>query len=310
MFEEPGTEAFLEEHAALASAADRGANSFLGALEDYIESQEYQRLAPKTREDYANYLTLIADEFGALSLGDFDERHMRRRVRKWRDGMADTPRKADMAISVLRRVLNWCIANGDLSINVATNTGRLHKADRSGEIWTEKEISAFLAKAPAYLQDAFNLARYTGLRRSDLVRVTKGDVREGYLELVTSKTGARVITPLVKPAQSLVERLRGEGEAPTLLSNSLGAPMTPDVLSRNFHKIRLKTKTRKRWHDLRGTAATEFMRAGLDDREIGEIMGWSRQSVAQIRARYISRQSIVMAAVEKLNRHHEGKKAS
>jgi integrase len=39
---------------------------------------------------------------------------------------------------------------------------------------------------------------------------------------------------------------------------------------------------RLHFHDLRGTAATRFYTAGLDERVIAEIMGWSEESVRGI----------------------------
>ena len=43
------------------------------------------------------------------------------------------------------------------------------------------------------------------------------------------------------------------------------------------------------FHDLRGTAATRFYVAGLSERVIAEILGWTEESVAKIIRRYVDR---------------------
>ena len=56
----------------------------------------------------------------------------------------------------------------------------------------------------------------------------------------------------------------------------------------------------KTLHDLRGTFATRLMRKGFDDREIYEILAWEPGKSAGIRRRYISRQAVVLSAIERM----------
>lgn len=50
----------------------------------------------------------------------------------------------------------------------------------------------------------------------------------------------------------------------------------------------------------RGIAATHFCLAGLDDREVAEIVGWSEKRIAEPRRRYVSREAIILSSVERL----------
>lgn len=50
------------------------------------------------------------------------------------------------------------------------------------------------------------------------------------------------------------------------------------------------------------TAATTLCLAGLDDREVAEILGWSEKRVADMRRRYVSREAIILSGVERLTR--------
>ena len=53
--------------------------------------------------------------------------------------------------------------------------------------------------------------------------------------------------------------------------------------------------------DLRGTAATRFYIAGLSIRTIGEMLGWSEDSVERIIRRYVARGAATRAAIRQLN---------
>ena len=51
---------------------------------------------------------------------------------------------------------------------------------------------------------------------------------------------------------------------------------------------------------MRGTAATNYIRAGLDDADIAVILGWKSERVAEIRRRYVSGQEIGLAIVRRM----------
>ncbi len=48
--------------------------------------------------------------------------------------------------------------------------------------------------------------------------------------------------------------------------------------------------------------ATRLMRAGFEDREIDEILGWETGNSARIRRRYISRKAVVISAIERMRK--------
>ena len=58
-----------------------------------------------------------------------------------------------------------------------------------------------------------------------------------------------------------------------------------------------------RFHDLRGTAATNFIRAGLDLHDVAMVLDWSKAKVEQIAARFVTAEEIGLAMVEKLRRN-------
>ncbi len=64
-----------------------------------------------------------------------------------------------------------------------------------------------------------------------------------------------------------------------------------------------------RFHDLRGTAATNFILAGLQLDEVAMILGWKLERVREIAARYVSGEAMGMAMVKRLGRNAPRAKA-
>lgn len=306
LFEEPGTQAFkLEMKMHRQHSYETEPGTLAELIEDYRGSAKYQQLKPITRRDYEKHLDAIKASFGPTKLALFEDRRMRKKIKKWRDLRASTPRMADYAVTVFKRLLEWGVDNGDLAHNVAARMEKLYYADRADIIWEPDEIAEFLSVASPALARAFNLARMTGLRRTDLCAITWAADKETHLSWVASKTGARVTIPVTDDLRALLNACK-VNRGLTILQSPKGLPWRPDGLSTAFQRTRSKIPhCSKRWHDLRGTAATWMCRAGLEDREVAAILGWSKKSVEQIRRKYVSGEALILSAVARLNRENE-----
>ena len=301
LFCEPGTPAFEREYAQALDAEriERGTMDALVAA--YLRSGEYAALADRTRRDMRVYLDMIRARFGHASLAAMEDRRMRGKVKGWRDSMAATPRKADLAIEALRRVLNYGIDAGELTNNIAARIKPLHKADHSAAVWTQGEIDAVMAALNPAAQRAFLFLRWTGLRREDACRITWGADKGSHLEWRTGKSRGRttVIIPVLAALRALLDAMP-RSSAVTVLTNTKGRSWTPDGLSTAIDRAKRASGVDKRLHDLRGTFATDLMLAGLEDIEIAEIMGWRERDVAKIRRVYVNREAHLRAVVTRL----------
>jgi len=222
--------------------------------------------------------------------------------------MRATPRKADFAVAVLKRLLSWAVDNGELGINVAAKMGRLHRSDRSAEIWTEADFAKLEKHAHPRMVWAVRFAAYTGLRRSDLLRIPYAADCGAYLDWRTAKTGARVIIPVLPETRALMDAMP-ETSGP-IVRGAKGQPLTAAGFSANIGKAKRAAKIDKRIHDLRGTAATRYALAGLDDREIASILGWKESKVAEIRRVYVSGTALALRAAERVSVNRPGKRPS
>ena len=105
------------------------------------------------------------------------------KVVEWRASRAATPRGADLGVTVLYELLKFGRLRGRVMINVAADIPRLYRGGNREEIlWTPDDIEAFCVEAikadQPQLIDAIWLAALTGLRRQDLVTVSRGNVYE------------------------------------------------------------------------------------------------------------------------------------
>ncbi|KDP94903.1 hypothetical protein ER13_08570 [Brevundimonas sp. EAKA] len=225
--------------------------------------------------------------------------------------MADTPRKADYAIQVLRRVLSFGMEEGLVEANPAASFKKLHNVNRADQIVTDDELEALLATATPRARHVIGLAAATGLRRGDLVELQWDQVREDHLVVKTSKSGGRVtaIVPLTPAAKAIIDELAEErkaiianGSIPSafVLTTEKGGKWLPPSVTQAFIRAATAAGVVKRLHDLRGTAATRLLLAGCTTFEVATIMGWEEKSVERILQRYVDPGAIARKVGERL----------
>ncbi len=99
-----------------------------------------------------------------------------------------------------------------------------------------------------------------------------------------------------------VDFAQGYGVGNTVLLTARGKRWNADSLSQAFHRERDALGLGdKNFHDLRGTAATRFVKAGLSDVEVAEIMGWAPSRIHDIRRKYVDRRRVNEATAAKLD---------
>ena len=303
---EPGTPDFMASYnAALEKRRTPVAGVFFTLISEYRASSEYLGLRASTRHDYARYLKLIEAEFGDTPLEALADQRIRGDFKAWRDKMAATPRAADLAWSVLARVLSVAKDRGRIDLNPCERGGRLYKADRADLLWTDDMIAAAVSSFPKALRWALMLALWTGQRQGDLLRLPWSAYQGGKIRMRQSKTGARVAIPVGLPL-----RLELEGIprlSPVLLTSSRGTPWTGDGFRSSWGKACDSIGvTGVTFHDLRGSAVTRLAEAGATVPEIASITGHSLDDVnAILDSHYLSHtNALAESAIHKLERRN------
>lgn len=299
---EPGSPEFIAELAALTAGRRTLDSTKLASLCAAWRGSDHWRneISAKTRQNWTPWLDRIQVHFGKTSIAAFDRPLIRVAIRKWRDEYKATPRSADVGLEVLSRLLSFGMDEGRLMTNAVKGMQRLYKSDRSMIIWTPEDMNRLEATSSAQMIAAFKLAALTGLRTSDLLRLSWNHIGPLAIEISTGKSQHRKTT-LIPLYGELREHLATiPKRSTTVLTNQDGASWRTGFGS-SFQKAKTRAGIDKHFHDFRGTAATRMYLGGLDEREIAEIFTWSEDYVASMMRRYVKKDELLMDRIRRLD---------
>ncbi|KKC24360.1 tyrosine-type recombinase/integrase [Sphingomonas sp. SRS2] len=291
---------------------------------DRRSSPEWSALSASTQKTWGSALDRIEEKWGKTPLAVWNDPRMVAKVVAWRDSRAETPRAADIGVTVLRSLLEFGRLRGRVIFNAAAKIPQLYRNGQRAEIiWTDDDIARFTAKAAelgsTHIVDGLRLAALTGLRRADLATLTWAQVGEHAIVKKALKKSAgkrrHMAMPRIPALDALLEELRGrhrkEG-VETVLVNSRGEAWSADGFGGSFNRVRDAAdiahvdeesgdKIFKHLHDVRGTFCTRLLtETDLTDREVADIMGWSPERVAGIRRVYVDQSTLLMAIGKRL----------
>lgn len=205
---------------------------------------------------------------------------------------------------VLSRVCSHAVDPlAKLASNPCEGIKHIYSGPRSDIIWSDADIVQMKASCSSEIGHVIDLAAHTGLRLSDLIRLSWSHVGENAIVVTTAKSRHRreAIIPLYGEPEALLSRIPKRSAA--ILTSSHKRPWTANGLGSSINSAKAGAGLSGRdlhFHDLRGTVATRFYTAGLSGREIAEIMGWEEDQVAQIIRRYVSRTAALKERIRKL----------
>jgi integrase len=309
---EPGSPEFMASYnEAIESHRTPDTGRFKFLVVAYKASADYAELADSTRKNWSPWLDRIAEHFGELRIAQFERpEKIRPVIRHWRNQWANKPRTADYALQVLSRVLSHAVDPlGKIAENPCEGIKQLYSSDRSEIIWTDADIVALEKTCPAEVSLAVDLASHTGLRLSDLLRLSWSHIGEDAITFSTGKSRGRreAVIPLYDDLRNVLERI--PTRSPIVLTNQRRRPWKSSGFGTAFNRAKISAGLSDRdlhFHDLRGTAATKFYIAGLPIRVIAEILAWSEEQVERIIRRYVGRSAATRAAIQQLNEARKG----
>lgn len=123
---EPGTPELIASYNEAVARKVTAPEGVLSALIGKFEtSQEFERLAPRTQDDYRKQFRLIYRNFGDLPLEALCDPRVRGVFKDWRDEIAKRSlRQADAAWIALARVLSWALDRRKIAANPCERGGR------------------------------------------------------------------------------------------------------------------------------------------------------------------------------------------
>ncbi|HXS06278.1 MAG TPA: tyrosine-type recombinase/integrase [Rhizomicrobium sp.] len=269
----------------------------------YKASDEYEKIADSTKRLWAPWFDHIRDEFGKLSIRQFDRPRIRVDIKHWRAKWKDRPRAADTGKQVLSRVLSYAVSEGALSTNPCEGVPNLYESNRAEIIWTDDDLALLCKHASKEVAAAAKLASLTGLRYGDLFKLSWSHVGANAIEIKTGKSRGKrgAIVPIYDAIRELLKTI--PRRSTVVLTNSKGKPWKGFSSSWNKEMKDAGLADRDlHFHDLRGTAATKFFIAGFSIREIAETLAWLEERVERLIDRYVKRDEIMLDRIRRLEK--------
>ncbi|MCX5580256.1 tyrosine-type recombinase/integrase [Kaistia terrae] len=293
LLSEPGTTAFKDEldraEATLQPEPSPQKGTLGHLMTAYRGSHYFRENKPRTRNDYngvLNYLSVIGKTPLSAIDGPF--------VVRLRDKVyADRKRRfANYCLSVLSVVLEYGIELGVVKVNAVKGIKRIRRrtdAPKVNRPWTRAERDTVMNIAPPQLLLPIAIARWTGMRQGDILKMPP-TAFDGYsIRLITSKASVQIGIPVAGPLKAVIDAAiaaAGEPTPITLCANSRGKPWTESGFRASFFKmigaleVAGKVGEGLTFHGLRHSVATELREAGFDSRTIADMLGQKTASMA------------------------------
>ena len=104
----------------------------------------------------------------------------------------------------------------------------------------------------------------------------------------------------MREAKTILQEIGRRGPSDPVLTNAHGRLWGENSLSHRVGKFAEELAIDRSLHDGRGTFATRLRLAGLNAEEIADILGWEKDRVSRILARYVDQARIVTALVKRV----------
>ena len=269
-----------------------------GSLRDLISkyraSPDYKRLAPATRGSYLRYLRLLEDAVPHTEVEKID----RAWIYEIRDAMADTPRAADLMVSVISILMGFAVDRGMREHNPARQVKKL-RGGKSYKPWPDVAVERFRAGANPRMVWAAELALYTGQRLGDVLAMQWNHIADGLISVAQQKTGERLHIPIHPDLAAVLESIPRVGMR--IVHREDGRAYTRSGFSALFRRERDRLGLRGlQFHGLRHTAAARLAEAGCTDRELMAILGHRTAEMVTRYTRGAEQKRLAKSAIARL----------
>ena len=206
-----------------------------------------------------------------------------------------------MLVAVLRLLIAWGIPREYSDNNPCIHVPRLETSPEGARPWPAWAYKLIEDCGREDMQRAVLLARYTGQRQADVLRMSPSDVEDGGINVVQQKTGKELWVPL---HPNLRIALEGWAGSPYVL-NRKGEPYTSDRFRTAWADFMTGTPAGRIrdegfvFHGLRASSCEKLREAGCGDREIEAITGMSPEMVTRY-SRFADQKKLARAAARRL----------
>jgi integrase len=239
------------------------------AVAGYYTSLEFRSLAPGTQKMRRAILERFRAQHGDKPIALMPQKFIAIMLSKMK------PFAARNWLKTIRGLMEFCMAQ-EMCAADPTQGIKLPRAKSDGiATWSEAEIALYEAAHPigSMARLALAIGIYTGLRRSDAVRVGRQHVRDGVLSVRQTKTGGALRLPLHPDLISILDATPSGAMA--FLVTGHAKPFTSAGFGAWFRKRCDEAGLPEHcsFHGLRKAACRRLAEAGCSANEIAAISG-------------------------------------
>jgi integrase len=293
----------LEQYGPKAGRADRRNRSegTLGWVIKQYRSPDnalWTSLAPGTQDFYSRIFDWLDEHYGRAIFSTIEER-LCSKIRNERKKTGTTV--ADRTVDKIGMLWNFAkehLGMDNLGPSPSREVASIHPGFKSHPAWPAELCKKFEAEASPRMLRAYFLLRYSGQRRSDVVKMQTKHFDGSAIEVVQQKTGTYVWIPC---HAHLRDHLKATGIfGDYLLTSAYGGPYKATSLTNN---IILECKRlgfpRFSGHGLRHLAGASLAEAGCTIHEIMSILGHLTEREAHEYVRQAQRKVMAQSGITK-----------
>jgi len=226
--------------------------------------------APQTQRDNEKELAKLEAVFGSMPIDVIKPHHIKRYLDE--RGKA-APVRANREKALFSHVFNFARATGYTDAPNPCAGVRGHRETGRDRYVEHDEFLAVWNAAHYTVQDAMDLAYFTGQRPADLLKLDRSDIRDGMLWFIQNKTGKKLRIEIEGELKTVIERILARehrkmgGDA--FLQDGNGQRLTHGTLRSRFDQARKAAKVDFQFRDIRAKAATDTEDLGRAQRLLG-----------------------------------------
>jgi integrase len=302
-----GTPEFEEEyHAALSGkpldGRSKAHSGTLGWLWDqYRQSAAWtQKLKPSTRRMHERIMKRVLETSGREPFKSIN----RKSIVAGREKRSSTPSQARKFLDTMRGLFRWALDAEHIKVDPTAGIKNPEKPKNDGfPTWTEDDVEAYQRRWPIGTPQRvwLDVLLYTGLRRSDAVRIGKQHVKNGIATLRTMKGGEMIeVTLPILPVLRATLDAGPTGELAWICGEK-GRPFVVESFGNAFSEAARAAGVRKSAHGVRKIAATTAANNGATVAQLEAIFGWQGGRMASLYTKAADRRRLAKEAMEKLD---------
>jgi len=276
--------AFHAEYARILNGTAPKPKAFMvkGLIAAYYESQNFQRLKPRTQADYRKYLMRFERNAGDIEVKSIQKKH----VIAWRDQLAtsDSAHYANYFVRVLRILFFYAGDIGELatSDNPAVKVSEVKYQKAKPKPWPQELIDAARAARPHgdKTRLLFEMLYCTGQRIGDVLKARWSDIQGGSIAVSQGKTDADLLLPIMDDLKECLRRADRAGDT-ILTAHGKNSPLAYRSAAQAMMKLRKEIGAEEYTiHAIRHTVASEIGAAG-DDADVMSITGHTTSAMVR-----------------------------